>query len=265
MPVESSRWIRIALVMIVAIIAAGAAAYGYRHFTTPVVFAVAAGSADGEAANVMKTIAARLATTKAPVRLKVVDTGTMQAAAQQFAAKKADLAVVRADQSGLSDARSVVIVAQVVAMLLVPADSKIDSVAKLKGRAVGVLGEDINTPLIEALNTSYDLSANKVQFKNLDLHEAEKAIVAKNVSAVLAVLPAAPRYIRMLRTIFGQRPPKLIEIEAVAPSPRICALTKATTSRRGLCVVRPLCRTTTSQLCAFRSTSWPTSLSLMIA
>jgi len=213
MPFELSQWTRIGLVLIVGVIAAGAAAYGYRFFTTPVVFTVAAGS-DGEAANVMKTIAARLTSSKAPVRLKVIETGTMQAAAEQFATKKADLAVVRADLPGLADARSVVVAAQGVVMLLVPSDSTIDSIAKLKGKAVGVVGGDINAALVQALDKAYDLIANKVQFKNLDLQDAPKAIASKAVSALLVVAPATPRYVAATRAVFGQRPPKPIELEA---------------------------------------------------
>src|SRR5262245_9653841 len=169
MPVELSRWTRIALVMVVAVAAAGAAAYGYRYFTTPIVFTVAVGSLDGEAVSVMQTIAARLASTKAPVRLKVTDAGTMQAAAKQFADKKADLAIVRADLGGLADARSVVIVAHSVVMLLVPSDSSIDSIDKLKGKSVGVIAKAVNDSLIQALDKGYDLTANRVSFKGLDL------------------------------------------------------------------------------------------------
>jgi TRAP-type uncharacterized transport system substrate-binding protein len=214
MPVELSRWVRISLVMIGAVVAAGAAAYGYRFFTTPIVFTVAVGSADGEAASVMKTIAARLASTKAPVRLKVVDTGTMTAAAKQFADKKADLAIVRADLPGLADARSVVIVAHGVVMLLVPSDSAIDSIAKLKGKTVGVIGSDVNASLIQALDKGYDLTANHVSFKNLDLQEAPKAVASKAVSALVVVAPVTPHYVGMIRALFGHRQPKPIEIEA---------------------------------------------------
>ena len=214
MPVRVSWLMRITLVMVVGVVAAGAAAFGYRYFTTPVVFTVAAGSVDGEAANVMKMIAERLASKKAPVRLKVVDTGTMLAAAQQFADKKADLAVVRADLNGLADARSVVIVAQGVVMILVPSDSGIDSIAKLKGKAVGVVGGDINSFLIQALDKGYDLTANRVQFKDLDLQEAPKAVASKAVSALVIVVPATPRYIAIIRALFGKRDPSPIEIEA---------------------------------------------------
>jgi TRAP-type uncharacterized transport system substrate-binding protein len=43
----------------------------------------------------MSTIAAQLASDGAPVRLKVIDTGTTVESARQFAAGKVDLAVVR--------------------------------------------------------------------------------------------------------------------------------------------------------------------------
>ena len=45
---------------------------------------VAAGSADGETARLMSTIAMRLASTNAPVRLQVVDEGNALDAAKAF-------------------------------------------------------------------------------------------------------------------------------------------------------------------------------------
>ena len=260
MPVELSRWMRISLVVILAVVAAGAAAYGYRYFTTPVVFTLTVGSADGEAASVMKTIAARLASTKAPVRLKVIDTGTMRAAAQQFADRKADLAIVRADLSGLADARSVVIVAHGVVMLLVPPDSTIDSIAKLKGKTVGVVGGDINASLLQALDKGYDLTASHVHFKDLDLQEAPKAVASKAVSALVVVAPVTPHYILRCPAI-----PNRSRSKQPALSPRSCRPSKATISPKVRCAGHLPFLTMTSRRCAFRSTSSPTSPSMTIA
>ena len=67
---------------------------------------MATGSIDGEAAKAMPAIANRLASTNAPVRLKVIDSGTALEAAQTFAAGKADLAVVRGDVGDLSGGRA---------------------------------------------------------------------------------------------------------------------------------------------------------------
>jgi hypothetical protein len=53
----------------------------------------------------MSAIASRLVSTNAPVRLKVIDSGTALEAADAFSAGKVDLAVFRSDVGDLSQAR----------------------------------------------------------------------------------------------------------------------------------------------------------------
>jgi len=90
-------WLRFVLLVGVIGLASGASLLAYRYYTRPVTLSVAVGSVDGEAAKAMSAIAGRLVTTNAPVRLKVVDSGTVLEAANAFAAGKVDLAVVRGD------------------------------------------------------------------------------------------------------------------------------------------------------------------------
>src|SRR3984957_11038298 len=107
-------WLRFILLVGVIGLATGAGLLAYRYYTRPTTLTVAVGSIDGEAATAMSAIASRLATTNAPVRLKVVDSGTALGAAQAFSAGKTDLAVVRADIGDLSKAQSVVVVSHMV-------------------------------------------------------------------------------------------------------------------------------------------------------
>src|SRR6266403_2859004 len=129
-------WLRLVLIAGVALVAAGAGLFGYRYFTRPVTLTVAVGSIDGEAAKAMSAIASELVSTNAPVRLKVIDTGTVLEAADAFAAGKVDLAVVRGDVGDLSQAQAVVVVSHVVALIVAPPGSTIDSINKLKGHRV---------------------------------------------------------------------------------------------------------------------------------
>jgi hypothetical protein len=69
------RWIRVALVLGLAVFACVAGIYAFRYSTRPPTLMVAAGSADGEAVSLMSAIATRLAATSAPVRLQVLDKG----------------------------------------------------------------------------------------------------------------------------------------------------------------------------------------------
>ena len=69
-------WLRVLLVLAVLVLAAGGALFGYRYYTHPVTLTVAVGCIDGEASKAMSAIASRLVSINAPVRFKVVDTGT---------------------------------------------------------------------------------------------------------------------------------------------------------------------------------------------
>jgi TRAP-type uncharacterized transport system substrate-binding protein len=95
-------WLRFVLLVGVVGLASGASLLGYRYFTRPVTLSVAVGSIDGEAAKAISAIASQLVSTNAPLRLKVIDSGTALDAANAFAAGNADLAVVRGDVGDLS-------------------------------------------------------------------------------------------------------------------------------------------------------------------
>jgi TRAP-type uncharacterized transport system substrate-binding protein len=209
-------WLRIFLVVVAFILAGAAGLFGYRYYTYPKTLTVAVGSIDGEAAKAMSAIASQLVSIDASVRFKVVDTGTALDAAKAFAAGKVDLAVVRGDVGDLSQGGSVVIVARVVALLVAPPGSSIDSIAALKGRTVGVIGEEANTRLIDALSMEYGLVRAKV-FKDVALADARHALQTKEISALLVVIPLSEKYLALVRGMFQQSPklsPTLISIDS---------------------------------------------------
>jgi TRAP-type uncharacterized transport system substrate-binding protein len=103
-PAKLPLWLRFVLLVGVALLAGGASLFVYRYDTRPVTLSVAVGSIDGEAANATSSIASRLVATNAPVRLKVIDSGTALEAAKALSAGNVDLAVVRGDVGDLSQA-----------------------------------------------------------------------------------------------------------------------------------------------------------------
>ena len=181
-------WLRFLLLLGVVALASGASLLAYRYYTRPITLSVAVGSIDGEAAQAMSAIASRLVSTNAPVRLTVIDTGTALEAANMFSAGKADLAVVRGDVGDLSQAQAVVVVSHVVALMIAPPGSTIDSMDKLKGRRVGVIGEEANTKIVEVLSKEYGLDREKV-FKDVALADVRRALQSKEISALLVVIP----------------------------------------------------------------------------
>ena len=177
---------------------------------------MAVGSTDGEAAKAMSALASEFVSTNAPVRLKVIDSGTVLEAAAAFSAGKVDLAVVRGDVGDLSQAQAVVVVSHMAVLIIAPPGSSIDSIQNLKGRTVGVVGGAANAELIEVLTKEYDLTNAKVVFKNLALTDVRQAIQSKQVGAVLVVIPLAEKYLSLVRGFFQldhKKVPTLIPIE----------------------------------------------------
>ena len=209
-------WLRFVLLIGAVGLASGASLLAYRYYTRPTTLSVAVGSIDGEAAKAMSAIASRLVSTNAPVRLKVIDSGTALEAAKTFSAGKTDLAVVRGDVGDLSQAQAVVVVSHLVVLVIAPPGSAIDSIGKLKGRVVGVIGGETNVKIVDVLSKEFGLDPAKV-FKDIALPDARRAVQSKEVSALLVVVPLAGKYLSLVRDVFQQGPkalPVLLPIES---------------------------------------------------
>lgn len=211
------RWLRVTLVLGLAILAAGGGLYAYRYYTHPTTLTVAAGSLDGDAPRLMSAIATRLASTSAPVRLKVIDKGTAVEAVKAFSAGQADLAVARADLGDLSSAETVVVVTHGVVLIVAPPGSSITDIDGLKGKTVGVIGGDANRRVVEALTKEYDLDRAQTRFTDLAAADIPQALKSKQVNALLIVMPLSEKYLTMLRNLFprnAKQKPGLIPIES---------------------------------------------------
>jgi TRAP transporter TAXI family solute receptor len=196
------RWLRIVLVLSLGILAAGTGLFGYRYITQPTTLTIATGSPDGDVPRIMSAMAARMASTNAPVRLKVVEKATPTEAAKEFADGNVDLVIARADLVDLSIARAVLAVTHGVVLIVVPPGSPIEGMDDLKGKMVGVISADTNRQVIAAITREYALESAKVSFKNLAPNEVPQAFQTKQIQALLVVLPLSERYIAMLREIF---------------------------------------------------------------
>jgi len=210
-------WLRFVIVAGALALAVGAGLFGYRWYFRPTTLTIAVGSLDGEATRLVSGLASRLAAVNAPVRLKSVETTNAVDAADLFASNKVDLAVVRGDVGDLSQAQAVVVLAHAVVLLVAPPGSAITDIAGLKRASVGVVGGDINRNLVGVLTKEYDLSRANVSFRNLAPADTRRALDAKEVRAILVVVPLAEKYLTLLRGLFPQNAktaPTLIPIEA---------------------------------------------------
>ncbi|UGA43974.1 hypothetical protein HU230_0038050 [Bradyrhizobium quebecense] len=156
--------------------------------------------------------------TNAPVRLKVIDSGAALGAAEAFSKGQVDLAVVRSDFGDLSHAQAVIVVTHAIVMIVVPPGSSIDSVEKLKGHTVGVVGVvggEANSKVVDVPTKEYDLT-RKVVFKNIAPADARRQFNPSQ-SALIVVIPLTQKYLSQVRAWFTPGPkaaPVLIPIEA---------------------------------------------------
>jgi TRAP transporter TAXI family solute receptor len=212
-------WLRLIALVGVILLCTAAGLYGYRWYNRPVTLTLAVGSVDGEGAKAMSAVASQLAADGAPVRLKIVDTGTSVESARRFAAGDVDLAAVRGDVGDMSQAQAILVLSHVTVLLIAPPGSPIDSIEKLKGRTIGVLGGEANATIVDVLNNSYDLARNKTVFRNLGFQEARQAVQSKQVAALLVVIPLSEKYLTLVKGFFQQGSkalPVLIPIDSAA-------------------------------------------------
>ena len=210
-------WLRMVLVAGVVVLVAGAGLFAYRWYVRPTTLTVAVGSLDGEATKLMSALASRLTAANAPVRLKLVETASALEAADMFSSEKTDLAVVRGDVGDLSQAQAIIVLARAVVLLVAPPASSITDIAGLKRVTVGVVGGEMNRKVVSALTEEYDLGRANVSFRNLAPAETRRALEAKEVRALLIVVPLTEKYLALLRGFFLQNPkaaPVLIPIDA---------------------------------------------------
>ena len=209
------RWLRVLLVAGLVLIAAGAGVYAYRYVKTPTTLTIVA--SDGEAPRLISAIAARMAASGSPVRLKVVDKASPADVIKALSSGDADLAVVRADSGDLSDARTVVTITNAVVLIVVPPGGNIESIDALKGKTVGVLNADLNRQIVSLISREYDLERAKVQFKDLTLADLPNALKSKQVQAFLVVMPITERSLSTLRNALprnAKQKPGLVAIES---------------------------------------------------
>ncbi|QIG97204.2 MULTISPECIES: TAXI family TRAP transporter solute-binding subunit [unclassified Bradyrhizobium] len=208
---------RIALVAGLVLMLGGASLLAYRWYLRPTTLTVAVGSLDGEANKLISAIAGKLTESKATVRLRLVQTTGPLESAAAFASGKVDLAVVRGDVGDLSQAQAVIVLAHAVALIIAPPGTSISDVTELKRATLGVIGFEANQKLIKVLSDEYDLARAGVTFKPLLPSDARRALEAKEVRAILVVMPLTEKYLSLLRGVLPQNSrtgPVMIAIES---------------------------------------------------
>jgi TRAP-type uncharacterized transport system substrate-binding protein len=121
-----------------------------------------------------------------PIQLSLVEIADEGAIAQALSEKKVDAAVIRSDDPAAAGGRTLFVLRNLYAALLVPASTAVNSVSKLTGRRMGVVvhGTGLD-PMAKVVLDYYGIEEKHIT--RLGLHELPAALQRKQVSAVLVV------------------------------------------------------------------------------
>jgi TRAP transporter TAXI family solute receptor len=187
----------VALAGLLAIIGAGAGAYYFAM--RPVTLRIAVGPASSDDLKVVQALTQAFTQTHSHIRLRPIQTDGATASAQMLADGKADLAIIRGDLDVPKDAQAVATLRKNVAVLWVPpaakgkgkkAGLKIEKIAQLSGRRVGVVGRtQANVNLLKIILQQYGVDSNKVEIVQFPAGESAEAIRKQKADAYFATGP----------------------------------------------------------------------------
>jgi TRAP-type uncharacterized transport system substrate-binding protein len=150
--------------------------------------AVVRGSDDQE---IMAAAAQDFSHERETIRLTPVPVDNLAASASALDHGHADLAVVRSDVEMPTTGQTVLIMRKSASLFLAPSGSGIASVGDLRGQKIGVVHDPLLSPssdlnLLETSLSQYDIPLSAVNTVVLSVPEIEKALTAKEVTAILA-------------------------------------------------------------------------------
>ena len=171
-----------------------------------------------------------IASERARVQLSLVESANVWASAQALKEQKVDAAVVRSDDPAAADGRAIFILRTVYAALLAPAQGSIDTIAKLKGKKIGVLIDDAHLdPMAKVVLDFYGFDEkHAVHLGGKDL---AGALQRRQIAALLVVGPTGAGAIAEAIDAFRKatkKPPKFVDLaEAKAIGERYAAYDEA--------------------------------------
>ncbi|HEY8565519.1 MAG TPA: TAXI family TRAP transporter solute-binding subunit [Beijerinckiaceae bacterium] len=162
---------------------------GVQYLTAPTTLRVAVGPMSSEDTRLMAAVAQYLARERAAVRVKLVLTEGVAGSAESLDNGKADLAVVRTDAAVPPKAQTLVIMHRDAAVLMTTGATKIERVAGLSGKTVGIVRRiDANAKLLATVLNHYEIEPGTVRTILFDSAAAvADALRAGEIDAVLAV------------------------------------------------------------------------------
>jgi TRAP-type uncharacterized transport system substrate-binding protein len=171
-----------------------------------------------------------IASQHARVQVSLTETPSVWASAQALREQKVDAAVVRSDDPAAADGRTVFILRNIYAALLVPAQASIDSLSKLKGKKIGVLIDDFGIdPMAKVVLDFYGFDEKRIV--RLGLKDLPVSLQHRQVAALLVVGPTGAGPIADAIEAFRKstkKPPKFLDLaEASAIADRFAIYDEA--------------------------------------
>jgi TRAP-type uncharacterized transport system substrate-binding protein len=182
-------WGVIAWFVGLALIGVAAGVYSFASIT----YRVAVGPNEGEGQRLFAASSPIIAGEGRFLRLSAVATPDFQAASKALEAGDVDLAIIRPDIAIPANGRTIVVLRREPVLVIVPANSKIDKVADLKGKAIGiVMGAGHNPAVLDTLLSYYEVPQQDISRVTLRPDEVAAAIRQKRIAAVFVVGPLGP-------------------------------------------------------------------------
>src|SRR5882757_3706109 len=215
------------LILAAGIFAFGAAAGVLYYVLRPTILRIAVGPAGSEDLSLIKLMASTFQHDGSPIRLSLVTTPGANESAALFTSGKADLAVVRGDQTLPATAGTVAILRKNVVVLWAPSGlapkgskktptPKIKSLDELAGHRVGVIGRsEANVKLLRTILTEAGINADKVTVTQYGINQLTELAKDQTVDAFMTVGPLNSKITvdAINATVAARGEPKFLPIE----------------------------------------------------
>jgi TRAP transporter TAXI family solute receptor len=178
------------LLTIAAVLAfVGAGLFAYQWWSSPTTLRIAVGPVSSDDMRLVVAATQHLARERESIRLKLVLTDGIAAAADAVDEEKAELAIVRPDVRMPRRGQTVAIMHRDAAVLMATSASGVEKIADLAGRTVGILRKTpANERLLETVLAHYDVPKDKVATVLFNSPaEVDDALREKRIEAVLAI------------------------------------------------------------------------------
>jgi TRAP-type uncharacterized transport system substrate-binding protein len=173
------------------------AAIGVAYLVSrPINFTVAIAGSDGYDQRLLGVASDILRTSRAPVRLQIVNVEDAAAATKAVDERKVDLAVVRSDAIVRGTLQTVLILREEAAVLVAPKTGKVQKIADISAATVGVVREGPAAPgLLQPVLDFYGIGAGSMKTVPLRPGEIAAGLQQRRVDAIVMVGTPTSKFI----------------------------------------------------------------------